>query len=286
MQPLVELKLIPGSDQLGGASCSCTAMLAGMPRPSRVDEAKEQLQAYYDERGAMPSIQAFAELMGYRSPSSAHDVTKALVLAGFLARDERGGRLMPGPGFPRGAAASNDQLPNELRELLTTDAPLLVTVVSGKAFEGEGLLKGGPSCPGDLRSGSTCRQPSCWQRDVSEPWRPGPGTAGPSSASWWRSSAATAPTSDAQEVEGSWTEGVWQQWRSGRLGRLGATSEELAQTVACGDPGCDTREDVPHWRGNQPHGQSSGPPKVLEPMPLASSRGTPNSQYIVQSTRK
>jgi SOS-response transcriptional repressor LexA len=68
-------------------------MLLSMPRPSRLDEAVEQLQAYYAERGAMPSIQAFAELMGYRSPSSAHDVTKALVLAGFLARDERAGRV-------------------------------------------------------------------------------------------------------------------------------------------------------------------------------------------------
>jgi hypothetical protein len=68
-----------------------------MPRPSRLDEAKEQLRAYYAERGAMPSIQAFAELMGYGSPSSAYDVTKALVLAGFLARDGRVGRLLPGP---------------------------------------------------------------------------------------------------------------------------------------------------------------------------------------------
>jgi hypothetical protein len=117
-------------------------MLVGMPRPSRLDEAVEQLQAYYAERGAMPSIQAFAELMGYRSPSSAHDVTKALVLAGFLARDERAGRLMPGPAFPREPAGLNDRLPAELQQLLPSDVPLQVAVVSGKAFEGEGLLKG------------------------------------------------------------------------------------------------------------------------------------------------
>jgi hypothetical protein len=113
-----------------------------MPHPSRLDEAVEQLQAYYAERGVMPSIQAFAELMGYRSPSSAHDVTKALVLAGFLARDERSGRLLPGPAFPRETAAPKDQLPAELRQLLPPDVPLQVTVVSGKALEGEGLLKG------------------------------------------------------------------------------------------------------------------------------------------------
>jgi hypothetical protein len=117
-------------------------MLLSMPRPSRLDEAKEQLQAYYAERGAMPSIGAFAELMGYRSPSSAHDVTKALVLAGFLARDERGGRLLPGPAFPRQSATPSDQLPAELRQLLPTDVPLQVVVVNGKTFEGEGLLKG------------------------------------------------------------------------------------------------------------------------------------------------
>jgi hypothetical protein len=69
-------------------------------------------------------------------------VTKALVLAGFLARDERAGRLLPGPAFPRETAAPNDQLPAELRQLLPPDVPLHGAVVSGKAFEGEGLLKG------------------------------------------------------------------------------------------------------------------------------------------------
>jgi hypothetical protein len=114
-------------------------------RPSRIDEAKEQLQAYYAERGAMPSIKAFAELMGYRSPSSAHDVTKALVVAGFLAREERAGRLLPGPAFPRDATAgANHPLPAELRQLLPPNVHVQVTVVvvSGKTFEGDGLLEG------------------------------------------------------------------------------------------------------------------------------------------------
>lgn len=80
--------------------------------------------------------------MVYRSPSSAIDVTKALVLAGFLARDELGGRLLPGPAFPRGSLAANGQLPDELKQPLPTGVPLQVTAVGGKAFEGECHLKG------------------------------------------------------------------------------------------------------------------------------------------------
>lgn len=113
-----------------------------MPRPSRVDEAKEKLRAYYAEHGGMPSIQTFAEVMSYASPSSAHDVTNALVQQGFLAKDERGGRLLPGPlfGSKRRQATS---IPAELLDALPKGVDLqVVTVPKGSPLATGGVLAG------------------------------------------------------------------------------------------------------------------------------------------------
>ena len=96
-----------------------------MPRPSRLDEAKDTLRTYYVAHGGMPSIQAFAELMGYASPSSAHDVTNALVEQGFLSKDARARRLLPGPKFDWKKLAL-PSIPAELLEALPTGVELKV----------------------------------------------------------------------------------------------------------------------------------------------------------------
>lgn len=113
-----------------------------MPRPSRVDEAKTKLQAHYAEHGGMPSIQAFAELMGYASPSSAHDVTNALVEQGFLAKDARGGRLLPGAKFGH-KRRRTPSIPVELLDALPVGFEWHVLKVSeGSGLVGDGVLAG------------------------------------------------------------------------------------------------------------------------------------------------
>ncbi len=72
-----------------------------MPHDSRVPEAKAVIARYYEQHGGMPSVAVFAEEMGYSSTSSAHFLLNKLTEAGFLKRDERGGRLLPGPMFRR-----------------------------------------------------------------------------------------------------------------------------------------------------------------------------------------
>jgi hypothetical protein len=113
-----------------------------MPRPSRIEEAKDKLRAHYAAHGGMPSIQAFAELMGYASPSSAHDVTNALVDQDFLAKDERGGRLLPGPKFgPRRSRAPS--IPAELLEALPKGVELeVMRVPKGSSLATDGVLVG------------------------------------------------------------------------------------------------------------------------------------------------
>ncbi len=113
-----------------------------MPRPSRLDEAKDKLRAHYAAQGGMPSILAFAELMGYASPSSAHDVTNALVKQGFLAKDERGGRLLPGPMFgPKHSRAPS--IPAELLEALPKGVELTVLRVPKRSpLAVDGVLAG------------------------------------------------------------------------------------------------------------------------------------------------
>jgi len=113
-----------------------------MPRPSRVEEAKDKLRAHYANHGGMPSIQAFAELMGYASPSSAHDVTKALVAQKFLTKDDWGGRLLPGPKFgPKRPRTPN--IPSELLEALPKGVELeVLRVPKGSLLVAEGVLAG------------------------------------------------------------------------------------------------------------------------------------------------
>jgi hypothetical protein len=77
--------------------------------------------------------------------------------------------------------------------------------------------------------------------------------------SWSPSSEATAPTSDGQEAEGPGVASRLVAGRSGKLGRLIAPSEELPQTVACGETCPNTRHDGPLWRGNQAEGKGSRP---------------------------
>jgi hypothetical protein len=60
--------------------------------------AKEALAGYYREHGIMPSVQTFAQLLGFASTSSAHYVVQKLREEGFLAANEHG-KLTPGPQF-------------------------------------------------------------------------------------------------------------------------------------------------------------------------------------------
>lgn len=115
---------------------------AGMPRPSRLDEAKEKLREHYAAHGGMPSIQAFADLMGYASASSAHDVTNALVRQGYLTKDERGGRLLPGPLF--GSKRRQPAIiPAELAGALPKGVDLVILKVpKGSPLAIDGVLAG------------------------------------------------------------------------------------------------------------------------------------------------
>lgn len=142
-----------------------------MTRPSRLDEAKEKLRAYYAEHGGMPSIQVFAELMGYASASSAHDVSKLLVDEEFLVREERGGRLLPGPKF------GHELLP-ELRDLLPPGVPVRAFPVMVNDLAEAGVLQGDTlvlapadrTDPGELmlwRSGKKLLMAV----DASKPWK-------------------------------------------------------------------------------------------------------------------
>lgn len=80
-----------------------------MSRPSRQEEAKTVIARFYAQHGGMPTIEAFALEMGYQSTSSAHHTVMGLVKVGYLAQEERGGRLLPGPGFGRMATDAVSQ---------------------------------------------------------------------------------------------------------------------------------------------------------------------------------
>ncbi len=90
----------------------------------------------------MPSIQVFAELMGYASPSSAHDVTNALVEQGFLAKDERAKRLLPGKTFRRTGPPARS-IPRELLDTLPKGVKLeVLRVPKGSPLVTDGVLAG------------------------------------------------------------------------------------------------------------------------------------------------
>lgn len=113
-----------------------------MPRPSRIGEAKDKLREHYAAHGGMPSIQAFAELMGYASASSAHDVANALVEQGFLAKAGKGGRLLPGPTFGQRRATA-PSIPAEVLEALPKESELeVLRVPKGSTLATDGVLPG------------------------------------------------------------------------------------------------------------------------------------------------
>ncbi len=82
----------------------------------------------------MPTIEVFAKAMGYRSTSSAHNALTGLVQSGYLVREERGGRLMPGPLFARptnlqAIPAPAAQIPPEILKSLPAGVELTVLEV-------------------------------------------------------------------------------------------------------------------------------------------------------------
>jgi SOS-response transcriptional repressor LexA len=117
-----------------------------MPRPPRTEEAKVAISAYYAEHGGMPTIEVFAKVMGYRSTSSAHNTVKALVREAFLAQEERGGRLLPGPQFVRPTAKQFTsvipQIPPELAAVLPAGVELNVLEVPNDSLAEHAILVG------------------------------------------------------------------------------------------------------------------------------------------------
>ena len=112
-----------------------------MPRPSRVPEAQAKLRAHYAENGLMPSLTTLAELLGLRGGSSVQELAAELVSTGFLARDERAGRLIPGPAF--GITSSHPTVvPAELLAALPKDAELKVVRIAVGSMKGDGILRG------------------------------------------------------------------------------------------------------------------------------------------------
>jgi SOS-response transcriptional repressor LexA len=117
-----------------------------MPRPSRDAEARQLLVEYYSTHGVLPTVEVVAQLMGYRSTSSAHNTIQHLVFSGFLGQTERGGRLVPGPLF----RASGPQLPladpapelvEAIREL-AGDCPVQRVPVADDSLSADGILPG------------------------------------------------------------------------------------------------------------------------------------------------
>lgn len=114
----------------------------GMPRPPRDAEARQLLVEYYSEQGVLPTVEVVAQLMGYRSTSSAHNTIQHLVSSGFLGQAEREGRLVPGPLFraagpqpPLGDAAP--ELAEAIREL-AGDAPVQRVPVPDNSLSADG----------------------------------------------------------------------------------------------------------------------------------------------------
>jgi SOS-response transcriptional repressor LexA len=109
-----------------------------MPRPSRIDEAKVEIDRFYAEHGVMPTIEGFARAMGYRSTSSAHNTVMGLVKSGYLAQEERGGRLLPGPLFVRPnakpGATTSQGIPAEIVNSLPTGVKLAVLEVPNESL--------------------------------------------------------------------------------------------------------------------------------------------------------
>lgn len=117
-----------------------------MPRPSRTNEARQRLTDFYVEHGVLPTVAGVAALMGYRSTASAHHTLRRLVTEGFLAQEERGGRLLPGPAFDRrrGPAASGlpEPLAQALRELISTGRSITTVTVASESLLDAGILPG------------------------------------------------------------------------------------------------------------------------------------------------
>lgn len=120
---------------------------SSVPRPSRQEEAKTAIDAYYAEHGVMPTIKMLAQVMGYRSTASAHATVMALVKTGYLGQEDRGGRLLPGAGFTRttrAATASTPEpgIPAEILKCLPADVELMVFTVPVRSLVDRAILEG------------------------------------------------------------------------------------------------------------------------------------------------
>jgi len=120
-----------------------------MPRPPRTEEAKAVIQRFYAEHGGMPTIESFALAMGYKSTSSAHNTIMALVRDGFLAQEERGGRLLPGSLFDRASSAppspaGHPGIPPEIAASLPAGVQLNVLEVPDDSLKEHAI------CAGDM----------------------------------------------------------------------------------------------------------------------------------------
>lgn len=120
-----------------------------MPRPTRELEALEVLTTYYREQGVLPTVEVFASLMGYRSTSSAFKVLQLLIANGAIAKDARGGRLLPGKAFRGGNDSKklvfedSSGLPPEFAALLQEVGKDAVAVqVTDDSLAGQGILAG------------------------------------------------------------------------------------------------------------------------------------------------
>jgi SOS-response transcriptional repressor LexA len=120
-----------------------------MPRPSRTKEAKVAIRGYYAEHGVMPTVEGFAEVMGYKSTSSAHHTIMALVTEGYLAQEKRGGRLLPGASFVRAG-----RMPTRSNALTTIPSEIAASLPGGVQLNvlevPDDSLKEHAICAGDM----------------------------------------------------------------------------------------------------------------------------------------
>lgn len=97
----------------------------------------------------MPTFEAFAQAMGYKSTSSAHHTVMALVKEGYLTQEKRGGRLLPGTLFDRVGElqpvnGSHQVLPPEIVATLPLGVQLNVLEVPDDSLKEHAI------CAGDM----------------------------------------------------------------------------------------------------------------------------------------
>lgn len=64
-----------------------------------MERAHELIAGFYHKQRRMPSYREMMRLLSYKSTGATHYGTQKIIESGFLAKDRKTGRLIPGPAF-------------------------------------------------------------------------------------------------------------------------------------------------------------------------------------------